>query len=260
MSDGNEITVAGSELPATTQYLETPERAAFVLLQNKAEALAASELVPQAYRGKMANCMIALELADQVGASPFMVMQNVHIIRGKPSWSASFIIAAVNACGRFSPLRFEMNGAEGTSERSCTAWALAVEDGERLEGPTVSVKMAKDEGWYSRPDKTGKESSKWPTMTELMLRYRSAAFFGRLYAPDVLMGMHTSDEIEDIGATDRSERPSAVAAQASLRAARATLTEAPEPEPQPVVDYDPDTGEVIPPADADPEQGEIGFE
>jgi hypothetical protein len=52
--------------------------------------------------------------------------------------------------------------------------------------------MAKAEGWLT---KTG---SKWITMPELMLKYRAAAFFGRLYAPEVLMGMQTTEEIVDI--------------------------------------------------------------
>jgi hypothetical protein len=52
--------------------------------------------------------------------------------------------------------------------------------------------MAKAEGWLT---KTG---SKWITMPELMLKYRAAAFFGRLYAPEVLMGMQTSEEVIDI--------------------------------------------------------------
>jgi len=34
-------------------------------------------------------------------------------------------------------------------------------------------------------------------MPELMLRYRAATFFGRLYAPDVLMGMRTAEELVD---------------------------------------------------------------
>jgi hypothetical protein len=31
-----------------------------------------------------------------------------------------------------------------------------------------------------------------------MLRYRAASFFGRLYAPEILMGMHSVEEAVDI--------------------------------------------------------------
>jgi hypothetical protein len=52
--------------------------------------------------------------------------------------------------------------------------------------------MASAEGWAT------KAGSKWKTMPELMLRYRAAAFFGRLYAPDILMGMQTAEEAADV--------------------------------------------------------------
>ena len=35
-------------------------------------------------------------------------------------------------------------------------------------------------------------------MTELMLSYRATAFFARVYTPESLNGIQTSEEIEDI--------------------------------------------------------------
>jgi hypothetical protein len=131
-----------------------------------------------------------LELAQRTGAPPLAVMQHLSIVQGKPTWSAQFIIAALNACGRFTPLRFVVEGAG--EQQSCFAWAEDRATGERLEGPKVTIQMAKAEGWY------GKQGSKWQTMPELMLRYRAATFFGRLYAPDLLLGMQTVEEARDI--------------------------------------------------------------
>lgn len=158
----------------------------FDLAQRKAKALASTDMVPAQYKGNVANCLLALEVAERTKSSPLAVMQNLNIIHGKPAWSSSFIIAALNACGRFSPIRFKMDG------ESCVAMATDRESGEVLEGPPVTIQMAKDEGWY------GKSGSKWKTMPELMLRYRAAAFFGRLYAPDILMGMHEENEVRDM--------------------------------------------------------------
>ncbi len=162
---------------------------AFEAGQRICKMLSSSSLVPNIYQGNVANTFIALEMATRTGSSPLAVMQNLYIVHGRPGWSAQFVIAALNACGKFSPLRFEMSG-EG-DKRSCKAWAIEHGTGERLEGPPVSVEMAKAEGWY------GKNGSKWQTMPELMLRYRAATFFGRLYAPDILMGMRTSEELQD---------------------------------------------------------------
>lgn len=162
----------------------------FALLQRQAILLSESDLVPKEFKGKIANCVIALEMAQRVRASPMAVMQNLYIVHGKPSWSSQFIIAAINNTGRYSPLRFETKGEEMDS--ACRAWAIEKLTGERLDGPWVTMQMAKDEGWL---DKSG---SKWKTMPELMMRYRSGTFFGRLYAPEVLMGMQSSDEVNDI--------------------------------------------------------------
>lgn len=161
---------------------------AFANAERMAVFLAKSTLVPKDYQNNASNTMIAIDIAQRVGVSPLMVMQNLNIIHGKPSWSSVFIIAALNSCGRFSQVRFQMDG-EGDA-RSCFAYATDRE-GNKIEGPPASIEMAKKEGWF------GKQGSKWQTMPELMLRYRAAAFFGRLYAPDILNGMYTADEVED---------------------------------------------------------------
>lgn len=161
-----------------------------------AKLLTCSDLVPINFRGEsnLGNAVIALEMAQRIGASPLAVMQSLYIVHGKPSWSSQFIIAALNASRRFSPLRFDMTGEK--ESRGCLAWANELSTGERLEGPQVTISMAKAEGWI---DKNG---SKWKTMPELMLRYRAATFFGRLYAPDILNGMQTQEESYDAGMID----------------------------------------------------------
>lgn len=167
--------------------------ATFDHAQRVAKMLCSSSLIPKEFQGNIQNTMIALEMANRIGASPLMVMQNLYIVHGKPSWSSSFIIAALNSCRRFSPLRFELSG-EGDS-MECYAWAYELSTNDKIVGPTVSMKMAKAEGWV---DKNG---SKWKTMPTLMIRYRSAAFFGRLYAPEIMMGMQSHDEVLDVDAT-----------------------------------------------------------
>lgn len=200
--------------------------------------LSSSTMVPVAYRAYkeikqggnvtgyekntagIANCAVALNMAQRMNADPLMIMQNLHIIEGRPSWSSAFIIAAINSCGRYSSLRFVLSEPGETTEveykttewvpvaggknrpqdvmktikvqhQTCIAWAIEKETGERLESPRVSIQMAIDEGWLT------KKGSKWQTIPELMLRYRCASFFGRLYAPELLMGLQTSEEVHD---------------------------------------------------------------
>lgn len=197
MSDELAIRVTAPNGHGTLSIFNNAE--AFRQAAEMAQFLAKSTLVPKEYQNNPSNAMIAIDIANRIGASPLMVMQNLYVIHGKPSWSSSFIISAINSCGRFKPLQYDVSG-DGDG-RSCVAWTTDT-DGHRLEGPPVSIEMAKKEGWW------GKQGSKWPTMTDLMLRYRAAAFFGRLYCPDILNGMYTADEVADF--TTPEPRPAKI--------------------------------------------------
>lgn len=190
--------------------------AAFDHIQRVAKCWSESALIPAVFQKSIPNTVIALDIAQRMGANPLAVMQNLYIVHGKPGWSATFLIATVNTCGRFSPLRFDLKnlGSKTTkgvtyNDSSCVAWTtekgvelpkgIATLDQARaagipvLESPVVSIEMAILEEWFQ------KNGSKWKTMPELMLRYRAATFFTRLYAPEFTMGMRTSDEILDSG-------------------------------------------------------------
>jgi hypothetical protein len=165
---------------------------AFEDAQRIAKALASSTLIPPQFQGQQgfANCLVALEIAGRMNISPFLCMQHLHIIHGRPSWSSAFIIAMVNGCGRFTPLRFDVSG-EGDS-LACYAVATDIKTNQELKGPTITMTMAKKEGWAT------KSGSKWITMPELMIRYRAAAFWGRLFAGDLLVGLQTQEEVIDV--------------------------------------------------------------
>lgn len=166
------------------------EESSWKLAQRKAIALSKSDLLPVLYKGNIANCMLAMELATRTGMNELMVMQNLHIIQGKPSWSSTFAIAVINSSKRFrTALNFKVEGT-GT-ELSCVAYATGF-DGQVYESPKITMAMATAEEWLS------KKGSKWKTMPELMIRYRAAAFFGRLFCPELLLGMQTEDEVIDV--------------------------------------------------------------
>ena len=123
--------------------------------------LSKSALIPITFQNKVENCMIALEMAQRIGASPLMVMQNMDIIHGRPAWRSQFLIATFNATGKYSSIRYEDDNKNGGRTR---AIATDLSNDEVLHGPWVTMEMAKAEGWI---DKNG---SKWKTMPELMRR------------------------------------------------------------------------------------------
>ncbi len=164
----------------------------FELMQRVSKAFASSELVPTSYQGNVANCMIALNLAQRLGADPLMTMQNLVIVHGRPTWSAQFLIATANTCGRFSALRFEFFGEKNTDSWGCRAWAIEKSTGEKLVGSDVSIGIAKSEGWAT------KNGSKWKSIPQQMLMYRAGAWWVRAYAPELSMGLMTADEAGDV--------------------------------------------------------------
>jgi hypothetical protein len=217
----------------------------FALACRVAKALATSDVVPDQFKafvkkgsGKAAqmvenhaaigNCLVAIEVARTINMSIAMVMQHANVINGRLSFSAQYKIGAVNASGRFTPLRFEfkklgkksvpyklkgrwndelrrydmIEKTHEVDDVQCIAWAYAKEGGratmDRVEGAPVSYALAIEEGWWHR------DGSKWQTsMRELMLMYRAGAWFSNIHAPDITMGMGlTSEELRDMTTVD----------------------------------------------------------
>ncbi len=189
-TDVNAIEVAEKEIDLAPGFASMQS---FEFALQAARVLSESTLVPKEYRGNIANCVIALNMAARLKADPLMVMQNLYIVYGRPGWSSQFLIAMFNTSGKFSPLRYEWVGEPGTDDWGCRAWATELATGEKVEGALVTLGLAKKEGWFSR------DGNKWRTMPEQMLMYRSASWFIRVYAPELAMGMYTAEEIIDLG-------------------------------------------------------------
>lgn len=214
------------------------DKGQFEVMQRVSNLFAHSELVPDMYKATdkqseqkaIANCMLAIEMSQRMGASPLMVMQNLIIIYGRPSWSSKFLISTVNTCGRFNTLKYRITnkGKVGKIEYTDYAWndqqrkkvavtkvfdgsnidnlecvAYTTEKGstDTLESSPISIALAIKEGWYT------KAGSKWQTMPEQMLRYRAASFWTNAYAPELSMGMRTDDEVRDIVDAEYEELP-----------------------------------------------------
>lgn len=198
-------------------------------IQRAAKMFANSDLVPEMYQigaknntesKAIANCVIAMNMATRMNADVLMIMQNLVIIYGRPSWSSTFLISSVNSCGRFEPLKYkftnkgklgkvdytdyEWNGQRKVAVTKtfdgskidnieCVAYTKAKGSDEVLESSPIDLEMAIKEGWYT------KAGSKWTTMERQMLMYRSASFWVRAYAPEISMGMYTVEEVQDMG-------------------------------------------------------------
>ncbi len=155
--------------------------------------LSKSTILPDNYRGKPENVIIALGMSQKMDLDPFTVMQNLNVIKGKTSWSGSFCKTLIEKTKRFKDLELNYIGEKGTDSYGCYLSATRISDGKIIKGPEVTMKMAKEEGWTS--------NKKWITLTDLMLAYRCQSFFARLHCPEAMNGIYTSEEIEDIQPT-----------------------------------------------------------
>lgn len=178
------------------------DKGAFNQMLRAADMLSKTNIIPQAYQNKPQDCFVAIEVATRMGVSPMVVMQNMYVVKGKPSWAGQACTMLINSCGKFREVNHVYTGKKGTDDRGCYVSAIRISDGERIDGVEVTLKMAKDEGWLSNP--------KWRNMPELMLAYRASAFFARVYCPEALMGVQTAEEIYDVSesaskATELSE-------------------------------------------------------
>lgn len=163
----------------------------FQKLYDIGKMFASSTLVPQTYQGKPMDCTIAVDMANRMNVSPMMVMQNLYVVKGKPSWSGQACMSLVKASPLFKNVKHVYFGDEGTDSWGCYVEAVRTDDGDLVKGAKVTIQMAKNEGWYSK-------NPKWKNMPELMLAYRAAAFFARVHIPNTLMGCAVEGEVEDM--------------------------------------------------------------
>ena len=178
---------------------------AFEHVQRVARAYANNDIVPKRFRATpdnpnaLANCIVALEMTARLNAAglnvgPLMIMQNLYDVNGQPAWLAQFVIAIINSAPKFKhgTLDYQITRDKDGNATAARAFATSRISGKPVYGSTVSVEMAKKEGWWDR------KNSKCPNMQEYMLIFRAAAFFGREYCSELLLGMRTTEEAEDI--------------------------------------------------------------
>jgi len=226
MTESTALAVHQPQPPSSLGIWSNPD--AFDQGQRMAAALAGSTLLPDVYRADKAgpkqalsNCLMLLSLAQRLQMDPFLVGQNMTPINGRPAFSSAFVIALINQSGRFTPLRFHHSGAG--DDRQCYASAQDLRSGTELQGMPVTVRMAKDYGWW------GRSGSQWPKNTDQLLAYRAAGWFGRLHCPEVLLGVAAREEIVD-AVIDLEPEPEPVTVVAP---AEVPTEPQPEPEAQP---------------------------
>lgn len=204
------------------------DSARFEHAQRVANVFASSQLVPTHLRGKVADCVIAMNIADRLGEDPLTVMQSIYIVGGKAGWSSSYMIARINKSGLIKG-RITWTTKGAGKDLEVTAKATLADTGETVDA-TTSMQMAIAEGWIS--------NKKYTSMPEQMLRFRSAAMLQRLYFPEVMLGYRTVEEIE-------TETPAPIDITPPKTTASALDAFAAEAPPAKVIEAEPEISEAL---------------
>lgn len=191
--------------------------------------LSESSFVPDTYRGKPGDCLVAIDMAQRLHVAPLMFLQNTYIVHGKPGMESKLIITLINQSGLFTdPLDYEVKGDHPHDDKyKVRAVATRRSTGKQLFGPWITWELVRAEKWNE------KKGSKWPTMPEIMFHYRAASWFANRHCPEVKMGMMSADEIYDEGPAVESGRKSIKADMLEPTKGRKPMRPKEEPEKKP---------------------------
>lgn len=178
-----------------------------------AKNIANTALVPDAFRGKPAELLAVMVYGDELGMTPLRAIRSFNIISGQPSLKAEAKAAMVMSsplCEYFTLVESTPDVARYTTKR---------------RGAPVPVDMAYTMAEARSANLTGKQV--WKSHPAAMLRARCSAALALAVYPDLVGGVYTDDEVEEIvaerrGSTrveQRTERPRATAAASAAKRA-----------------------------------------
>lgn len=186
----NIVPMAQSPWQMSADIYSSPD--SFAHAQRVASSFAASNMVPEHLRKNgISDVLAALGLARAMNAHPILVMQSIFFIGGRAGWATKFMIARANQSKVFSKRIKWRTSGEGV-DMKVTAFATLAETGEEV-AEEVTMKMAMAEGWT--------KNAKYQSIPERMLKWRSASALINLNCPEVMFGLPTVEDVEDMVAS-----------------------------------------------------------
>jgi hypothetical protein len=173
-----EDTTPPTSIPGTALVPAPTRRASLTEKLTYARHLAASGLLPAAYREKPANVLYAIEYGDMLGVATMAAITGIHVIEGKPTASAALMSALVRRAGH----RLRISGND---ER-------AVVQIVRFDDPEFTFESV----WtLDRARKANLDKKKvWREYPAAMLKARAISECARDACEEVLLGMHYTPE------------------------------------------------------------------
>lgn len=143
-----------------------------------------ADIVPDAYKGKPSNILVAVGFGASMGLSPAESLYRISVIKGKPTMSAELVASQVRRAGH----RLRITKNETT--QSVTATILRADD------PDYPISVTRDLEWAKRMGLSSNPNYQKQPMT--MLTWRAITAVAREACPEALYGAgYTPDEMTD---------------------------------------------------------------
>lgn len=150
-----------------------------------ANSVAKAGILPQAYRDKPADIIVAMGLGQSMGLSPMESVYRINVIQGKPTASAELIASQVRKAGH----RLRIRKDEKKMSATCTIY--------RADDPEYPFEVTRDKAWADRMGLSGKDNYRKQPLT--MLTWRAITACAREACPEALYGVaYTPDEMDDM--------------------------------------------------------------
>jgi hypothetical protein len=221
------------------------------------EMLAASNFVPNAYKGKPGDIIAAIQMGSEVGLKPMSALQSIAVINGRPSIFGDGYLAIITSSPAYERHEETLEGAGATRQATVKMW--------RKGNPTpfVGVFGAKD---AVTAGLSGRDTYK--QYADRMYTWRARHIAGQAGFSDVLKGLLPAEVAEDypreVESTVVMPRRRSAPAPEPVVTIDAPAAPAPEPaQPEPSDGWEPPPDSTIddrqpaeaqPPAQAGPDE------
>jgi len=171
--------------PYTESQSLVPPAAEIRELFKLSETLCSTNFVPDSFRGKPAETLAAILYGRELGIGPMQALQQINVIKGKPSASPELMRALVRRAGH------SIATIESTPE-TCVLEGKRADDGT-IERSTFTIADARTAGLAG--------GGAWKTYPKAMLLARATSQLCRSLFADVISGIsYTPEELTSIDA------------------------------------------------------------
>ena len=188
------------------------DMAAMDRLERIADLMASGKTtVPQHLRGSKGDCFAISLQSMQWGMNPFAVAQKTHLVNGTLGYEAQLVAAVINNSGLVTD-RFQFDWY-GPWEK--VIGKFSIKRGDKGEYRVPGWNLADEEGcgvrvWATLRGEANprtlelllaqartRNSTLWADDPKQQLAYLAQKRWARLFAPDVILGVYSADELQE---------------------------------------------------------------